>query len=137
MEFSRQGYWSGLPFISTIINETCCKIKISNTCYPYYSGFPGDSDRDRDFITVLKRSFEEGNGYPLQYSCLENSMDRAAWQETVHGVAKNQTRVSDYHTHTHTHTHTFLLVKGCNNKIQFGDSFLAKSMQWPRDNCNV
>ena len=33
----------------------------------------------------------EGNGYPLQYSCLENSMDRGAWQATVHGIAKSQT----------------------------------------------
>ena len=36
----------------------------------------------------------EGNGYPLQYSCLENSMDRGAWWATVHGVAKSQTRLS-------------------------------------------
>ena len=33
----------------------------------------------------------EGNGYPLQYSCLENSMDRGAWQAIVHGIAKSQT----------------------------------------------
>ena len=32
----------------------------------------------------------EGNGNPLQYSCLENSMDRGAWQATVHGVTKSQ-----------------------------------------------
>ena len=36
----------------------------------------------------------EGNGHPLQYSCLENSMDRGAWQATVHGVAKSRTRLS-------------------------------------------
>ena len=34
----------------------------------------------------------EGNGYPLQYSCLENSMDRGAWWATVHGVTKSQTQ---------------------------------------------
>ena len=34
------------------------------------------------------RSLEEGNGNPLQYSCLENSMDREAWQATVHGVTE-------------------------------------------------
>ena len=33
----------------------------------------------------------EGNGYPLQYSCLENPMDRGAWWATVHGVSKSQT----------------------------------------------
>ena len=36
-----------------------------------------------------------GNGSPLQYSCLENSMDREAWQATVHGVTKSQTRLCD------------------------------------------
>ena len=37
----------------------------------------------------------EGNSYPLQYSCLGNSMDRGAWKATVHGVAQSQTRLSD------------------------------------------
>ena len=36
----------------------------------------------------------EGNGKPLQYSCLRNPMDRAAWEATVHGVAKSQTELS-------------------------------------------
>ena len=47
--------------------------------------------RDEDSIPGLGRSPGEGNGNPLQYSCLENSMDRGAWQATVHGVTKNQT----------------------------------------------
>ena len=38
----------------------------------------------------------EGNGTPLQYSCLENPMDRGAQRATVHGVAKSQTRLSDF-----------------------------------------
>ena len=37
----------------------------------------------------------EGNGTPLQYSCLENPMDRGAWWAAVHGVAKSRTRLSD------------------------------------------
>ena len=37
-----------------------------------------------------------GNGNPLQYFCLENSMVRGAWRATVHGVAKSRTRLSDY-----------------------------------------
>ena len=37
-----------------------------------------------------------GNGNPLKYSCLENSMDREAWQATVHGVAKSQTQLSNF-----------------------------------------
>ena len=41
----------------------------------------------------------EGNGNPLRYSCLKNSMDRGAWRATVHGVAKNQTWLSSFHFH--------------------------------------
>ena len=39
----------------------------------------------------------EGNGNPIQYSCLENSMDRGAWRATVHGVPNSQTRLSNSH----------------------------------------
>ena len=42
------------------------------------------------------RSPGEGNGNPLQYSCLENPMNGGAWLATVHGVAKSQTRLSDF-----------------------------------------
>ena len=47
-------------------------------------------------IPGLGRPPGEGNGNPLQYSCLENPMDGGAWGATVHGVAKNQTRLSDF-----------------------------------------
>ena len=43
-----------------------------------------------------------GNGNPLQYSCLENPIDRGAWWATVHGVTKSQTRLSDFHSLTHS-----------------------------------
>ena len=70
-------------------------------------GFPGGSDGKESACNVvnlgsipgLGRSLGEGNGYPLQYSCLENSMDIGAWQATVHGVTKSQTRLSDFHFH--------------------------------------
>ena len=48
----------------------------------------------------LGRCPGEGNGNPLQYSCLENSMDRGAWQATAHGVPKSWTRLSKRLTHT-------------------------------------
>ena len=50
--------------------------------------------RDSDSVPGLGRSPGRGNGNPLQYSCLENPMDRGAWWATVHGVAKSQTRLS-------------------------------------------
>ena len=46
---------------------------------------------DMGSIPGSGRSHGEGNGYPFQYFCLENSMDRGAWQDTVHEVAKSQT----------------------------------------------
>ena len=50
---------------------------------------------DLGLITGLGKFTGEENGNPLQYSCLENSMDRGAWQATVHGVTKSQTQLSD------------------------------------------
>jgi len=47
--------------------------------------------RDMGSVPGLGRSPARGNGDPLQYSCLENSMDRGAWRATDHGVAKRQT----------------------------------------------
>ena len=45
----------------------------------------------------------EGNGTPLQYSCLENSMDRGAWWVAVHGVARSRTPLSDFTFTFHFH----------------------------------
>ena len=50
---------------------------------------------DMSLIPGLGRSPGEGNRNPLQYSCLKNSMDRGAWQATVLGITKSQTRLSD------------------------------------------
>ena len=52
---------------------------------------------DPGLISGLGRLPGEGNGYPLQYSCLENSMDKGAWQTMVHGVTKSWTLLSDFH----------------------------------------
>ena len=55
-----------------------------------------ESAGDLGLIPGLGRSPGEGNGNPLQYSCLENPMDRGAWWATVHRVAKSQTRLSNF-----------------------------------------
>ena len=54
----------------------------------------GDA-RDMDSSPGLGRSSGIGNGNSLQYSCLENSMDRGAWWATVHGAAKSGTQLND------------------------------------------
>ena len=48
---------------------------------------------ERKFRDPNLAQLREGNGNPLQFPCLENPMDRGAWQATVHGVAKSQTRL--------------------------------------------
>ena len=93
--------------------------------------FPGSSDSkesdcsagDLGSIPGLGRSPEEGTSNPLQYSCLEKSMDLGAWQATVHGVAKKWTWLSNFYfhkpttmgkrkaymnAHTHIYTHNTL-----------------------------
>ena len=61
---------------------------------------------DVGLILGSGRSPEEGNGNPLQCSCLGNPMDRGGWWATVHGVAElNMTE--KIHTHTHTRTHDY------------------------------
>ena len=88
--------------------------------YLTVQGFPDGSDGqesacnagDPSSIPESGRSPGEGNGNPLQYSCLENSMDRGAWQATVHGVAKSQTRLSDQQTDTRLNTRSYLQHAG-------------------------
>ena len=80
----------------------------------YEWGFPGGSDgkesacnaEDLGSIPGSGRSPGEGNGNPLQYSYLENHMDRGAWQATVHKVAKSQTQPS---IPLYIHSHIFCI----------------------------
>ena len=89
-------------------------------CYVLGSGlptlmrfvFPGGSGGkesacsagDLGLIPGLGRSPGDGNGNPLQYSCLENCMDRGGWWATVPGVTKSQTRLSNFNTTITFHT---------------------------------
>ena len=89
------------------------------------TGFPGGSvvknlpansedAGDVNMILGLGRPPGGGNGNPLQYSCLENPMDRGTWQATVHGVTKSQTGLVIYHAHHNLKTdikpHLFYVV---------------------------
>ena len=77
-----------------------------------HSGFPGGSEikasacnvGDLGSIPGSGRSPGEGNGNPLQYSCLENPMNGGAWWATVHRVEKSQTRLSDFTHSIHSET---------------------------------
>ena len=80
---------------------------MATSCYNgkvCFSCFPGGSNGkesacyagDLDSIPGLGGSPGEGNGNPLQYSCLENSMDRGAWRATANRVTKSQTGLSDF-----------------------------------------
>ena len=86
MGFSRQECWSVLPFPSPVDHDLS---ELSSGDSAYNAGDPG-------LIPGSGRSPGEGNGNPLQYSCLENSMDGGAWWATVHGVAKNQIWLSNF-----------------------------------------
>ena len=71
----------------------------------YYPGLPWGKEfacsaGESGLIPGYGRSPGERNGYSLQYSCLQNSMDRGAWRATVHGVAKRRTRLRDWTTTT-------------------------------------
>ena len=76
---------------------TCIFPFLSKSChFVYFFKFPGDSDckesacgaGDLGLIPESGRPPGEGNSHPLQYSCLENPMDRGAWQATVHGLQR-------------------------------------------------
>ena len=93
------------------------------TWKPCVLDFPGGSDgkasaynvADLGSIPVSGRSPGEGNGNPLQYSCLENPMDGGAWQATVHGISKSWTRLSDL-------TFTFFLVFWASQCLALGSA---------------
>ena len=76
----------------------------------------GLSDAQHKFLLHRER-VGEGNGNPLQYSCLENPMDRGAWWAAVHGVVKSRTQLSDFTFTFHFHalekemaTHSIVLA---------------------------
>ena len=80
--------------------------------------------RDIGLICSLGRSPGEGYGNPLQYSCLENPMDRGAWQATVHRVARSWTQLKRISTHART-IETFVSSKKLAAHVTFQKEFAA------------
>ena len=85
--------------LNSVLSILCKSTQLTPQTCPEvgaFMGFPGSLDGkesasnagDPSSIPGSGRSPGEGHGNPLQYSCLENPMDRGAWQATVHGVAK-------------------------------------------------
>ena len=87
----------------TFLNQDASHIELGPTLMTLSMGLPGSSDSkesacntgDTGSILGLRRNLREENGYPLEYSCLENSMDRGAWQAADRRVAMSQTRLSN------------------------------------------
>jgi len=78
--------------------------KLYNLKYLCVLAFPNPRDTsDMGSISGLGRSYGVGND-PFQYCCLENSMDRGAWQATAHGVTKSQTWLTDW-----AHTYIYII----------------------------
>ena len=100
--------------------------------------------RDTDLIPGSGRSPGVGNSNPLQYSCLEDSMDRGVWQATVYGFAKNGTQPSMHvgtrtRTHTHTHTLTSPILVSLIALVKWveGSSVPVQSHHVPMQRCHV
>ena len=100
MGFSRQDYWSGLPFPSpSDLPQPGFKPK----CPALQADSLQSEPPEEQSFQIITNIRGEGNGTPLQYSCLENPMDRGAWKAAVHGVAKSRTRLSVFTFTFHFH----------------------------------
>ena len=85
--------------IITSLGLNILRLLITHTAFPGGSVVksPPANSRDTGYSSSIagsRRSPGEGNGNPLQHSCLENPVDRGPWRVTVHGVTKSQTRLS-------------------------------------------
>ena len=99
--------WQYIFLLGCLLNQqkrcSCCPLSVCLGCLLPWRLDGKESACNTGgmgLIPGLESSPGEGNGYPLQYSCLKNSKDRGAWQATVHGAAKSQTCLKWLNTHT-------------------------------------
>ena len=106
----------GKRILKRICMCTCVCTRVRAHTHTYTQVFPGSSvvkkppanAGDAALILWLRRSPREGNGNPLQYSCLETSMDREAWRAADYGVTKSQMQLNMC-----TYTHIYILESLC------------------------
>ena len=91
LTYGVQGCFCLIVFIFLVFTHSGKECSSPKVCAPPLSG------------QFSKLIFGEGNGTPLQYSCLENPMDGGAWWAAVHGITKSQTRLSDFTFTFHFH----------------------------------
>ena len=94
-----------------LLKYNLCELGDSHICFPGGSEVKASACNEGDLglIAGSGRSPGEGDGNPLQYSCLKNPMDGGAWWATVYGVAKSQTRLRDF-TFTVTFHFSYVLI---------------------------
>ena len=119
------GHWSSnLSYQVSVVTELEVSIEKCGASWvaPVLKNPPANAGdkRDAGLIYVSERSPGEGHGNLLQYSCLENSMDREAWQATVHKVTKSQTRLKQLNVHVEKYTSRF----PCSIGLSFNDVLL-------------
>ena len=90
-------------FQISLVNQGILYFLIISLCHFYCNGGNHNSINSL-YLRILVPNSGEGNGNPLQYSCLENPMDGGAWQAGVHGVARSHTRLSDFTFNFHFHS---------------------------------
>ena len=111
MGFSRQEYWSGLPLPSPgdLLVQHRDRTRVSHVVGRWF--YRLSHQGSPIYVYTHTHIFPEGgHGSPLQYSCLENLMDRGAWWATVHGVAKSQTWLKQLSKHTCIHIYTVVHI---------------------------